>query len=257
MEKNHAEKAWSFWYLGAALALVAFLACVVGLSEVQTAWLRFGVLTPSLLALIFVSCFDRSWQSPFLRQFLLSARAMPWLVVSLACFPVLALMMTAIGHYVFDSPFRLGHFPQVNTILLILFLSLGEEAGWRGYALPRLAERIGWKWATVVVGLVWWLWHTPGWLLGFGAPNDISFAVFGLWVVSAAFLFTYIYMRSGGNVWTAVLLHASANLSFQVFPVMPGSAGGVQNFYLLCAMTVLLAVLVWLRLASVGEPHCR
>jgi len=233
-----------YWYLGAVLAVVALFAIVVDLADLQTSWLRLGVLTPSILALVFVSFFDRNGQSPFFLQFLLDGRSLLWVMLSIALFPMLAWLAGLTGNLFFDSPLRMGHLPQVNTILLVFFLALGEEIGWRGYALPRLVEQFGWIRASLILGIVWWLWHTPGWLLGFGAPTDLSFLVFGLWVVSASFLFTWAYLKSGGNVWTAVFLHASANLSFQVFPIMPGAAGGPENFYILCAISVLAAALL-------------
>lgn len=242
MNKNPVATARPLWFLVSALLLMGVLAGLVALGGFHTSWLRLGVLTPSLLALLFVSFLDADWQSQFFRQFLFGERMLLWLAISLLCFPALAWLASLGGHWLYGVASAPGHLPQVNTILLIVFLSLGEEVGWRGYALPRLAERIGWRKATLVVGAAWWLWHTPGWLLGFGAPTDISFLLFGVWVISAAFLFTYVYVRSGGSVWTAVILHAGANLSFQIFPIMPGAAGGPQNFLLLCGLSVLLAI---------------
>lgn len=233
-----------FLFLAAAVAFVSLLALVVWLFEISTAWLRFGVLTPSILALLFVSCFELKWQSRFFEQFLLSLKALLWMPLALAFFPALAGLAALLGNLGFENALDLGRAPGVNTILIITFLSLGEELGWRGYALPRLGGRFGWGWASLIIGVVWWLWHMPGWLIGFGAPSDISFWIFGLWVVSASFLFTYFYLKSGRSVWTAVLLHATANLSFGVFPVMPGAAGGPENFYLLCGLSVVAAALV-------------
>ena len=93
-----------------------------------------------------------------------------------------------------------------SAVTMIVVWSIGEELGWRGYALPRLMEQMGPVWASLVIGIAWWMWHTPGWLVGFGAPSDISYWAFGVWVVSASFVFTYFYVKSKGNVWTAVLL---------------------------------------------------
>jgi membrane protease YdiL (CAAX protease family) len=232
----------AMWFLVAALACVSLLTIVVGAADVPTPWLRYGVLTPAILALIFVSFRDREGQDRFFSQFVLTWKGLVWCAVSVAVFPALAWTATLIGNVLFQNQGSIGHAPGVNTVLVVCFLSLGEEVGWRGYALPRLVERFGWTVASLLVGLAWWLWHMPGWMLGFGAPSDISFLIFGLWVISASFLFSYLYRKSCGSVWTSVLLHASANLSFQVFPIMPAAAGGPENFYLLCALSVIGAV---------------
>ena len=49
------------------------------------------------------------------------------------------------------------------TWLAAMFLGgpLGEEIGWRGYALPRLQQRFGMAAGSIVLGVLWALWHWP------------------------------------------------------------------------------------------------
>jgi len=55
--------------------------------------------------------------------------------------------------------------PFINSIF-----GLGEEWGWRGYLLPRLLP-LGKRRATLLVGLIWGLWHAPLVLIGFNYPG--------------------------------------------------------------------------------------
>jgi peptide/nickel transport system ATP-binding protein len=48
---------------------------------------------------------------------------------------------------------------------------LGEEFGWRGYLLPAIAARLGWRWAGLVVGVLWGVWYLP---LFFIADESVS-----------------------------------------------------------------------------------
>src|SRR5215471_16647288 len=55
-------------------------------------------------------------------------------------------------------------------IALSTCVQLGEELGWRAYVFPRLAARIGWRLASLVVGILWAAWHLP---LFFAPSTDV------------------------------------------------------------------------------------
>jgi uncharacterized protein len=71
-----------------------------------------------------------------------------------------------------------------------------EEPGWRGFALPRLQRQLTPLRATLLLAVLWGLWHLPIYGLGFVGP--MLFAVF----------YTYLYNRSG-SVGLCMLLHGS------------------------------------------------
>ncbi len=92
---------------------------------------------------------------------------------------------------------------------VLLASPLGEEPGWRGYALPRLQTMFGPFRATLLLGLLWAFWHTPlffvkGW-------TDFPFGVFVMAVVGWSLIITFVFNLSGGNVVVAVVAHSAAN----------------------------------------------
>src|SRR4051812_4065742 len=99
--------------------------------------------------------------------------------------------------------------------LLLLVSAFGEEAGWRGYALPRLQRRLGPLRATLVLALLWALWHTPLFMLldsyrGFGPPAAAGFVI-GL--TAGALVLPALYNHTGGSILAVAVWHASYNLS--------------------------------------------
>ena len=107
------------------------------------------------------------------------------------------------------------------TIGLVMSLAFatGEELGWRGFLVPKLAERMSFKATAFISGIVWATWHMP--LIIFadyngGTPTLYSIGCFAVMVVGIAFPFAWLRLRSG-SVWPAALLHASHNLFIQGF----------------------------------------
>lgn len=87
----------------------------------------------------------------------------------------------------------------------------GEEIGWRGYALPRLQERYHPFLASVILGLVWGLWHLPSFWMEGSIHQRMSLAFFVLTSVGYSLLYTWAYNGSRGSLLLMTLLHAANN----------------------------------------------
>ena len=102
-----------------------------------------------------------------------------------------------------------GNIPPLMEILPMVALfavfsgPLGEEIGWRGFALPQLLESCSALAASLIVGSVWAIWHLPLILVG-------DFTTYGAFMpVIAAFAFTWVSQNAKGSVLLAILMHAS------------------------------------------------
>jgi|CZKD01.1.fsa_nt_gi membrane protease YdiL (CAAX protease family) len=86
-----------------------------------------------------------------------------------------------------------------------------EEPGWRGFALPRLQERYGPVWATLILGPLWAAWHLPLFQIkGWSSANPWQFLLI---LVGVAFLLTAAANISKFTVVVAIVLHAFFNTS--------------------------------------------
>ena len=124
-----------------------------------------------------------------------------------------------------------------------LAFALGEELGWRGFLVPKLAERLTFTQTALISGIIWSSWHVP--LIVFadyngGTPTLYSIACFAVMVVGISFPLAWLRLRSG-SLWPAALLHASHNLFIQGFFDVVTVDTGVTK-YLLSEFGAVLAV---------------
>jgi len=88
---------------------------------------------------------------------------------------------------------------------------LGEELGWRGFALPRLLENRSALSAGVILGVIWGVWHLPAFILAGTPQNNMSFPLFMIGIVALSVLMTWAYKGTSGSVLAAVLIHWTFN----------------------------------------------
>jgi membrane protease YdiL (CAAX protease family) len=107
-----------------------------------------------------------------------------------------------------------------------MVFTFGEEFGWRGYLLPRLAP-LGGTWAAVLTGIVWGLWHAPLIVLsGYNFPGHPWLGVGGmvLFTVALGVVFAWLRFRSG-SVWPSTLAHAAVNAQYGIALLVLAPAG--------------------------------
>lgn len=118
----------------------------------------------------------------------------------------------------------------------------GEEIGWRGYALPRLAARLGLGRASLLLGVVWALWHLPLFFVP-GIDNyGQSFTIFALQVTAISVPMAWLYARTGGSLLLVMLMHGASNQTRNVVPsAVPGASDALAlGAYLPAWLTVTL-----------------
>lgn len=105
----------------------------------------------------------------------------------------------------------LGYFPALGALVFGVVISVAEEIGWRGYALPRLERRFGGFGAGSLLGVLWCFWHVPM-FLGAGVPMSLMLVML-LHLVGASLLMSFIARGTGGSLALAVVAHLAAHLN--------------------------------------------
>jgi len=118
--------------------------------------------------------------------------------------------------------------------------ALGEELGWRGFALPRLQARRSALTASLIVGAAWGTYHLPLFVLGSPTRPFALFLPFALSCVIMSVFYTWMYNGTRGSLLIVVLLHAATNLPLTIV-MAPLEERVVPAFWIYDAMLALAA----------------
>jgi membrane protease YdiL (CAAX protease family) len=153
----------------------------------------------------------------FFRRLTLWRAPVQWWLFLLGGIPLIVYTAAAIKGTINDaSPYSRWYlvFP---ALLQSLFLGpIGEEFGWRGLALPLLQRRLSPFWASIVLAVVWAIWHTPAFLVG-GTPQSAwSFGPFFVGLIAITVILTPLFNASRGSLLIPILYHL--NMMNPIFP---------------------------------------
>jgi membrane protease YdiL (CAAX protease family) len=105
-----------------------------------------------------------------------------------------------------------------------------------------LQDRLGWRVASVGLGLVWGVWHLPLFFIDGTAQAHVPPALFLLSVVAMSVVFAWLANRTAGSVVAALLFHTAINFWPSVVPVLPTEAGFRAYAFVVATLVVLAVV---------------
>ena len=138
----------------------------------------------------------------------------------------------------------------IVPFFLIDLVSNGEEIGWRGYVLPRLQAKYNALASTLILGILWGLWHLPKFLSHF---NATAFTWFMIHVIAFAVILTWIYNGTKGSLLLVVICHAASNTVGIFLPVANTTAGENMGAYITIALFEVVAAIIITIIAGPGR----
>jgi uncharacterized protein len=244
---------WGLWALPALLP--------EGSAGWATAALLASAFGPSLAGIAVVALFDgRQGMGRWWRRCL--RWRLGWRWYALACLAPLAAMalalalLAAAGGDLPPSP-AAGHLWMSLVVvaqITVLGGPLGEEFGWRGYALPALARRLGWRWASLIVGVVWGVWHLPlFWMPGM-AQASLPVVPFLGGTIALSVIFARLSVNTGFSVLPAIVLHAAINAGSWAIPVTP-QGGETGPYLIVMGLVFVIAIIVFFKPGLYPPPE--
>lgn len=192
-----------------------------------------------------------------------------WYLVVLLGYPLVYIL--SMGIFLGATPLLafLQHWPLLLTSYLpaiLLFpgiITLGEEPGWRGFALPRLQQAYGPLVGSIILGTLHGLWHLPIFLIAFfgNGPfvSPVPYLINVVQIVVITFIWTWIFNKARGSILIAFLNHSAFNACGSLFialiPVIP--LGGRTPIYALDIAALLIIILTRGRLGYQAEQNAQ
>jgi len=133
----------------------------------------------------------------------------------------------------------IGFLPILFLINILLGGPIAEDIGWRGYILPKLREQMSALQASLIIGVIWAVWHLPFFIFPAWrtAVGNIPFFYFALLTTSWSVLFAWVYVNTE-SILMPILFHAAINTTLGTLGVLG------QNDHLL--PVILNTIFTWL-----------
>ncbi|TQO19475.1 CAAX prenyl protease-like protein [Rhodoglobus vestalii] len=215
-------------------------------------WLPFlGAFGPMVGALVMLRR-ENGRGAPWahLRRVIQMSNSLRWYVMPVLLFGV-------VGLVVWGAPLLWGGTPQASflptpwvipaVVVFMVYLGGGqEEIGWRGFALDRLLNRHNDLVASLILGVVWALWHVPLWFMAGTSQGFMPFGAFLIMILSLSVILTWVYVESGRSMFLAMWTHGVANAYMAIFPVLVLAAVNQYLYWIFCCVLAVVAVSITL-----------
>lgn len=229
---NQSKRAiWVCFFITYLISWACWLPAVLWFPETQ--WLRtVGTFGPMIAAILLAAVQGGKKGITYLLKPLFHWRVnITWYLFSIFGTVVVAGLSLATYRLIW-GPLVFTHTPQPWYAVFIafpyvLFTSvLGEEIGWRGYALPGLQKRYSALGASLILGTVWACWHLPLFWMAGDFHQMLPFSLFLIQELALTVVMTWLYNNTKGSLLIAHLFHTASNVTFFVLPVLPFDVNG-------------------------------
>ncbi|MEO8451663.1 MAG: CPBP family intramembrane glutamic endopeptidase [Gemmatimonadota bacterium] len=200
----------------------------------------FGVYTPTIVSIVLTAAFEGMAGLKALFSRLDPRRCNPvWYLVVVGGFLLLNIAGAGVGALVGGTSLATRFGAGAGILLHALVFDpgpLGEELGWRGFALPRMLSKRRPLSASLLLGAIWGAWHLPAFYVSSLSQSQLSIPVFMLGAISLSVVVCWLFIRSNGSVLITILAHVMANHAMDI----AGATFNQQAYGLALAALVLV-----------------
>ena len=253
--------AWSPWVLSEdGVGLLPYeLGAATGLLNAAAI-----LLGPTLSALIMTATTEgRAGIRRLLRRIVLWRVGLRWYLFAFIGVPLVMTLGTipvpgGLASLQFLGPGNVLTYPVTFVFVLLLGGPLFEEIGWRGFALPRMQRLHNPLVGSIILGLLWGVWHlpefmVPTWAASSGGSGLLAIVKFCIFAIAFGIVMAWVFNNTKGSVLMAVLVHAAIDAPFLPYSVLLGPSEVMSS--LLVGFGALALVVIALTRGRLGYQH--
>jgi membrane protease YdiL (CAAX protease family) len=209
-----------------------------------------GAWSPTLAALILTRVLEgKTGIKTLLRKYLIWRVELIWYIAALKIAPMMVLLAIRIyaargGIIGPVAPERWYFFVAGPLVNIVFGGALAEELGWRGFALPALQHKYNALVSSVILGILWALWHAPAYWapsgsLISGKPVTVSaIGFYILFTIGLTIIMTWLFNNANGSVLLTIMFHAMFNAGFPLALFSELSAEAIEQIIRLCVIPI-------------------
>jgi len=250
LDSDRGAKTFFLVAYGASWALWTPLIWWAPSGAIGQALLVAGTFGPgAAAAAIIIARYGRSGlRSELLRQWKWRIHICLWFAIVLG--PA-AIVLTAIGiASILGAPPGDWNDPSQLYLAIPVFLyvvvfggPLGEEFGWRGYALPLLQLRRHPTTAVLFLGLAWGLWHLPLFWIEGTVQQQIPLVAYFTQIMATSVIYGWLWNKTK-SLPAVVMIHATTNTTVGLLPILPTAADSLIPLWIGVGLAALAALLI-------------
>ena len=189
-----------------------------------------------------------------LRTYIKPRGAYGYYLLAFALFPAIWLLGNVLSRALgMEAPYvshpvtvKLPGMVIITFLYGIIYAGLSEEPGWRGFALPRLQAKFSPLVSSLILGVIWAVWHAPGRFGGIEAKSVSDTLVEWGLILLVTVIFTWIFNRTKGSILVTALLHPAMNTATTY---LTGSLGALILLFITMLFVIVLDRM-WRRLPA-------
>lgn len=171
---------------------------------------------------------------------------MPFLITAVAHYFVVFTGLDILPNNLFPEELTVPVIVLVVPYFLFILIAGGgqEEFGWRGFAQKPLQKQFGILLGSILLGIVWGVWHLPLWFMPGEGHAYYSFWAFLIYTMSTSVIIGWLYNASGKKLVVAWIFHAAGNVAVPFFPIMHMANVPQPGYWVWVSVSTFVAICV-------------